>query len=164
VRHTKLQSWEQGFTTFNDLERHKSSVHGVNIAMLFYQCVVPRCRVRAKVWPRLDNFEQHLARMHPDEDHEMVIQRYLLQRSQLARALANSCRSVHMPGQAADTQVDLAPNTDPYRISQAATHELDQLPRLSEPQPSSSSVLEEESRNRPGSGNCGHISTGDQST
>jgi hypothetical protein len=102
-------------------------VHGVNIAKSSYQCTVPQCRIRAKVWPRLDNFKQHLLRMHPDVDPMDLIHRYLPRSSQLARKLANPYRSANMPNQADDTQVDLAPNPDLNSIPQTATHEIDRL-------------------------------------
>lgn len=66
----------QGFTTTNDLERHKKSVHRVNLGPGCYQCASETCRNPAKIWPRLDNFKQHLERMHPGEDAVDLINRY----------------------------------------------------------------------------------------
>ena len=58
----------KGFTTKNDLDRHKKSVHRVNMEKGSYQCASKNCRNRGKIWPRLDNFKQHINRMHQGED------------------------------------------------------------------------------------------------
>jgi len=65
----------KGFTTTNDLERHKKSVHRIGLDAGSYQCASPYCKNPHKVWPRLDNFKQHIDRMHGDEDHEDLIKR-----------------------------------------------------------------------------------------
>ncbi|GME48962.1 c2h2 type zinc finger domain protein [Neofusicoccum parvum] len=38
-------------------------------------CVADRCKNKDKIWPRLDNFKQHVQRMHQDENMEDMIQR-----------------------------------------------------------------------------------------
>jgi hypothetical protein len=63
----------EGFTTSNDLERHQKSIHRKDIDKKSYQCAVENCRNKEKIWPRLDNFKQHVERMHKDEDvHDLV--------------------------------------------------------------------------------------------
>ncbi|CAI6332104.1 unnamed protein product [Periconia digitata] len=63
----------RGFTTKNDLDRHKKSVHRVGVEKGSYQCASEHCRNKGKIWPRLDNFKQHIHRMHKDEDeHDLV--------------------------------------------------------------------------------------------
>lgn len=63
----------KGFTTINDLQRHKKSVHRIGVERDSYQCASDHCRNRGKIWPRLDNFKQHINRMHKDEDeHELI--------------------------------------------------------------------------------------------
>lgn len=66
----------QGFTTVNDLDRHKKSVHRIGLLKKSYQCASETCRNKEKIWPRLDNFKQHIERMHKDEDHNDLIKRY----------------------------------------------------------------------------------------
>ncbi|KAF4785112.1 hypothetical protein HER10_EVM0002718 [Colletotrichum scovillei] len=71
----------EGFGTQNDLERHKGSVH----PELFnsgprYRCHKGTCSAKSKIWPRADNFRQHLKRVHsiilnPEDDlSEYVVQ------------------------------------------------------------------------------------------
>ncbi|KAL6711824.1 hypothetical protein ACN47E_002867 [Coniothyrium glycines] len=66
----------RGFTTVNDLNRHKKSVHRLGLEDGRFKCASVNCRNKGKVWPRLDNFKQHIERMHPDEDHDFLIQRW----------------------------------------------------------------------------------------
>lgn len=66
----------KGFSTINDLERHKKSVHKIGIRKSkSYQCASASCSNKDKIWPRLDNFKQHLDRMHKDEDMLDLIKR-----------------------------------------------------------------------------------------
>jgi hypothetical protein len=65
----------EGFTTLNDLDRHKKSVHQVDLNNKSYRCVGKNCKNKEKVWPRLDNFKQHVQRKHQDEDENDVIER-----------------------------------------------------------------------------------------
>lgn len=55
----------KAYTSFNDLKRHLHTVHGVDLGNTQgYTCKAHGCRQPDKVWPRLDNFKQHLLRMH----------------------------------------------------------------------------------------------------
>lgn len=70
----------QGFKSFSslsDLQRHQKSAHGIQpnrpSATRDYKCFGTNCPRRDKVWPRLDNFKQHLIRMHKDEDTDDLI-------------------------------------------------------------------------------------------
>ncbi|KAL1794987.1 hypothetical protein ACET3X_006803 [Alternaria dauci] len=65
----------EGFTTTNDLDRHRRSLHQKGIDNKSYRCAVENCRNRGKTWPRLDNFKQHVERMHKDDDVGDVIKR-----------------------------------------------------------------------------------------
>lgn len=65
----------QGFTTVNDLDRHKKSVHRIGLLNKSYQCASETCKNKEKIWPRLDNFKQHVERMHKDEDEADLIKR-----------------------------------------------------------------------------------------
>ncbi|KAF2682432.1 hypothetical protein K458DRAFT_405700 [Lentithecium fluviatile CBS 122367] len=65
----------KGFTTINDLQRHKKSVHRIGVQKDSYQCASENCRNRGKIWPRLDNFKQHISRMHKGEDEADLIRR-----------------------------------------------------------------------------------------
>ncbi|KAF2132852.1 hypothetical protein P153DRAFT_175297 [Dothidotthia symphoricarpi CBS 119687] len=66
----------EGFTTTNDLDRHKKSVHQIGLLTdgKSYKCASKNCRNKTKLWPRLDNFKQHVGRMHMDEDHALLIE------------------------------------------------------------------------------------------
>lgn len=71
-RHPGCSRNGEGFSTRNDLVRHSSSVHGTPGGKVWY-CMAPNCQKPDKPWPRLDNFKQHLIRMHgPDEIDELV--------------------------------------------------------------------------------------------
>lgn len=65
----------KGFTTVNDLARHKKSVHRIGVNQDSYQCASENCRNKQKLWPRLDNFKQHISRMHRGEDEADLISR-----------------------------------------------------------------------------------------
>ena len=55
--------------------RHKKSVHHIGWLLDAYQCASETCRNREKIWPRIDNFKQHIHRMHTDEDEQDLIRR-----------------------------------------------------------------------------------------
>ncbi|KAF7176563.1 hypothetical protein CNMCM7691_003055 [Aspergillus felis] len=85
ARHRKLYkcdqpncSRKQGFGTINDLARHKKCVHKQEPERgpkILYLCFGHNCPRRHKRWPRLDNFRQHLLRMHGDEDADELLKR-----------------------------------------------------------------------------------------
>lgn len=66
-----------GFTTKNDLSRHKKSIHmgGIDPTSKTgsYRCTGKNCKNPKKVWPRLDNFKSHLEKMHNGEDTKAII-------------------------------------------------------------------------------------------
>ncbi|KAK9782522.1 hypothetical protein AB5N19_09100 [Seiridium cardinale] len=69
-----------GFSTSNDLDRHKRSIHPGEFANgNRYRCTFGGCRNKDKVWPRADNFRAHIKRVHrqqiSDEDMEKFIHR-----------------------------------------------------------------------------------------
>lgn len=54
-----------GFTTKNDLDRHRKTMHKiVGQNDRFWKCFYRACAKTDKVWPRLDNFKAHIIRMH----------------------------------------------------------------------------------------------------
>ena len=68
----------KGFTSSNDLDRHKKSVH--NIALPHgrdksFQCQAANCRKSDKIWPRLDNFKNHCKNCHREEDLEELVRK-----------------------------------------------------------------------------------------
>ncbi|KAJ6284320.1 hypothetical protein J3E71DRAFT_194259 [Bipolaris maydis] len=71
----KCKRASEGFATSHDLDRHKKSVHQVDFNNRSYRCVGKNCKNKEKIWPRLDNFKQHVQRMHQDEDETDVIER-----------------------------------------------------------------------------------------
>ncbi|KAH7011647.1 hypothetical protein EDB80DRAFT_397528 [Ilyonectria destructans] len=68
----------EGFSTKNDLDRHKRSVHSdLSVSGPRYVCPLGQCGAKdqPKLWPRADNFRSHLRRIHqkdctPDDDLE----------------------------------------------------------------------------------------------
>lgn len=65
----------EGFSTVNDLDRHKKSVHKIGMAnSKSWKCTAKSCKSKSKIWPRLDNFKQHIERMHKEEDMNGLIQ------------------------------------------------------------------------------------------
>lgn len=58
----------EGFSTFNDLDRHKKSLHGLGSNTECYSCPSANCQNSGKTWTRLDNLKAHIIRMHPTED------------------------------------------------------------------------------------------------
>ncbi|KAL2017638.1 hypothetical protein VTK56DRAFT_1906 [Thermocarpiscus australiensis] len=55
----------EGFSTNNDLERHKKCVHKLRKPdETVYRCYLGPCKDKPKDWPRQDNFRQHLKRKH----------------------------------------------------------------------------------------------------
>ncbi|PLB37195.1 putative C2H2 finger domain protein [Aspergillus candidus] len=73
-------SRKEGFGTINDLARHKKCVHKQEPERgpkVLYLCFGEDCPRRNKRWPRLDNFRQHLARMHHEEDADALLKRSL---------------------------------------------------------------------------------------
>ncbi|KAJ9249734.1 hypothetical protein DTO207G8_6521 [Paecilomyces variotii] len=85
ARHKKMHkcdepscSRKEGFGTVNDLERHKKCIHNKEPERgpkILYMCFAPNCPRRNKQWPRLDNFRQHLTRMHRDEDPVQLLKK-----------------------------------------------------------------------------------------
>ncbi|KAI1350836.1 hypothetical protein F5Y01DRAFT_305027 [Xylaria sp. FL0043] len=58
----------EGFSTTNDLDRHKRSVHpGAQTLGNRYVCQIGSCKNKDKIWPRADNFKAHLKRVHLKE-------------------------------------------------------------------------------------------------
>ncbi|PGH10782.1 hypothetical protein AJ79_05255 [Helicocarpus griseus UAMH5409] len=65
-----------GFGTINDLERHQSCCHGIEPkhgSKKKFKCFATGCSRREKIWPRFDNFKQHLKRMHKDQDTDELL-------------------------------------------------------------------------------------------
>jgi hypothetical protein len=86
VRHSKSFTCNEpgcnrkdvGFGTKNDLNRHKRSKHKISVATTqSYMCAAQSCADKKKIWLRLDNFGQHIDRMHKDEDKTDLIKRYV---------------------------------------------------------------------------------------
>lgn len=85
ARHRKLFkcdepncSRKEGFGTINDLARHKKCVHNKEPERgpkMMYLCFGKNCPRPNKKWPRLDNFKQHLNRMHNEEDADALLKK-----------------------------------------------------------------------------------------
>ena len=71
----------------NDLERHKRSKHKIlptSGEVKIYKCASTTCVDKTKIWYRLDNFCQHLDRMHGDQGRDDLVKRYVLVNALLA--------------------------------------------------------------------------------
>lgn len=87
ARHKKLFKCDipncarkEGFGTINDLARHKKCVHNEEPERgpkMMYMCFGTNCPRPNKRWPRLDNFKQHLARMHGGENGGVLLKKYV---------------------------------------------------------------------------------------
>lgn len=69
---------QQGFANDNELNRHEVSVHKLKSRKgnsKQYVCKHSDCRYTEKLWPRLDNFKQHLRKVH--DVGETDIQNYI---------------------------------------------------------------------------------------
>ena len=79
--HLNCNRQNLGFSTRNDLDRHRKSVHKIapeTSTDKTYMCVAATCRHKKKVWPRADNFRQHCVRLHGDIDIEYLIRKSLV--------------------------------------------------------------------------------------
>ncbi|KAI0206123.1 hypothetical protein F4808DRAFT_192479 [Astrocystis sublimbata] len=70
----------EGFSTPNDLDRHKRSVHPDAPTLgNRYVCQIGNCKSKAKIWPRADNFKAHLRRVHQrDNISEEELETYIV--------------------------------------------------------------------------------------
>lgn len=66
---------DEGFSTPNDLERHKKSVHKIASGRQF-RCHHGACKENLKIWPRADNFRQHLRRRHKLKNVDVDLEKY----------------------------------------------------------------------------------------
>ena len=83
-RHTKPHKCERcpkTFSTHNDLERHMKSVHKIaprNGTDRSFRCAALDCTKKDKIWPRLDNFRQHCARIHKEDNIDELVRKSVL--------------------------------------------------------------------------------------
>ena len=66
------------FAMKHDLRRHIMSVHDLRMCGILnkvYKCASEHCKKRDKLWPRLDNFKQHVLKMHKEESPNDLIER-----------------------------------------------------------------------------------------
>lgn len=69
----------EGFTTQNDLDRHRKAIHAVPTSgSIGHRCAAPYCPKGDKLWPRADNFRQHCQRLHPELDTPELMKKSLL--------------------------------------------------------------------------------------
>ncbi|KIW84141.1 hypothetical protein Z517_03388 [Fonsecaea pedrosoi CBS 271.37] len=100
------QKWK-GFATRNDLDRHLFVIHRINNRKLkSYKCFGRDCSRPQKEWPRLDNFKQHLKKMHSRESEEVLLQQSNeWYERQLAQQLEHGTLRVSPAAEAAAVQV-----------------------------------------------------------
>ncbi|CRK28513.1 hypothetical protein BN1708_004688 [Verticillium longisporum] len=72
-------SRKEGFSTINDLDRHKRSVHrDTDTGGPRYRCHLAPCHNKKKIWPRADNFRSHLKRLHRVDAVDDDLAQYLI--------------------------------------------------------------------------------------
>lgn len=102
-----------GFSTKNDLDRHTRSRHPRETAIgNRYICRNGPCKNKEKIWPRADNFRQHLKRVHKQEvsaDDDLDTYLYRDQSSICATDLVGMGSSV--------ANFTLGPTSEPHTIS-----------------------------------------------
>lgn len=70
-----------GFSTNNDLDRYKKSVHEImpkNSTDRSFRCAATNCPKREKIWPRLNNFRQYCVRIHPEEQYDELVRKSVI--------------------------------------------------------------------------------------
>lgn len=89
----------EGFSTSNDLDRHKRSVHpDETVAGNRYQCPIGPCKSKEKVWPRADNFRAHMKRVHNFTDvSDEALEPYIYRPQQLAQDESIDDTTSHQP-------------------------------------------------------------------
>jgi len=62
-----VKGCDRGFSSPHDLRRHQRSRHGIDgkgAEAIYYKCTLNACQKKDKRFSRLDNFNQHLDRVH----------------------------------------------------------------------------------------------------
>ncbi|KAB8356692.1 hypothetical protein FH972_024268 [Carpinus fangiana] len=129
-------TWTKGFPTPNDVWRHKASKHQLyQPGAKIYLCAAPNCLEKTavdkdKYWPRLDNFRQHIERMHCEQDvNELGLpphlqQSYSLKETDRGIIIAYNPRNpqIHQSVSTAGAPETMAPPAYPRRISTGAQY------------------------------------------
>ncbi|PTB69749.1 hypothetical protein BBK36DRAFT_1188342 [Trichoderma citrinoviride] len=125
----------QGFSTLNDLARHKRTVHReIDHNVPVYICRHDPCtRKKEKPWPRADNFRSHLARSHnihlkADHDLREYRQQYVGAKPHEPRHDRNSVPKVNSGRRS--TQLQVAPPVHPHPDVAAIRTEATEAPEL----------------------------------
>ncbi|KAI9172507.1 Sex-determining transformer protein 1 [Paramyrothecium foliicola] len=126
-------SRREGFSTKNDLLRHKKTVHKEhNGNGPVYICRDGACAEKQKLWPRADNFRQHLARVHAKELRaDDDLSSYLHQSSPLREDLKGVGSSVgHLDYSSHPQQIqeqgDLFASSNPNRAKTPLSYQVSQ--------------------------------------
>ncbi|KAI1808123.1 hypothetical protein F4811DRAFT_559401 [Daldinia bambusicola] len=115
----------EGFSTPNDLDRHKRSLHPEeDAAGDRYLCQVGPCASKDKIWPRADNFRAHMKRVHKieslkDEDLDQYKCRY---RSIDHRKLGRDSNCFVRPAAPPKNTRSVAPNTAASELNMTNMH------------------------------------------
>lgn len=124
----------EGFTTGNDLERHKKSKHRIfpsNRPVKCYKCASDTCTDKSKIWPRLDNFCQHLDRMHPGENKDEIIKKCVAETALSSASLRDlgeandicSSEYMHSPDDGIEQQATSLDDDEPNDLPDNSTHD-----------------------------------------
>ncbi|PGG96257.1 hypothetical protein GX51_07925 [Blastomyces parvus] len=115
-----------GFGTINDLERHQASnIHKIKSTRRNrreFKCFGTNCTAKDKIWPRLDNFQQHLRRIHKDENTEGLVQQSNIWYDSVKQSELNGSG-----GQSSSTSTVQQTLVDPKSYRSNPLHETTQL-------------------------------------
>ena len=111
------------FKTVNDLDRHRKTVHStIKPGERVWKCRVPGCSVATKIWARLDNFKQHVVRMHDkkyaDEAENMCVS-YDPTVDTISESGRNTKSSTRPPRLSQDTSSNFPPDEVMYNPDDA---------------------------------------------
>lgn len=98
---------DKGFTSKNDLDRHKRTVHGDRtVSGRTFVCNIGNCAKKSKYWPRADNFRSHLLRIHSktysaNDDLSEYVHRYVVEHGILLHCF---CLTYYRPAPSQDLE------------------------------------------------------------
>ncbi|TGZ77937.1 hypothetical protein EX30DRAFT_366347 [Ascodesmis nigricans] len=135
ARHTKpykcpLRSCQRsttGFTSKNDLSRHLNSVHKGQAAV-GYNCKYGNCRDKKKIYYRLDNFRNHLKKLHGSANGGTEAE--FIKRAELECRTEDTGSSLELSGAETSDALNLAAQSDAESVAGGRN-----TPARSNPQP-----------------------------
>ncbi|KAK5941479.1 hypothetical protein PMZ80_006758 [Knufia obscura] len=108
---------DKSFKTTNDLDRHVKTVHrSIKPGERVWKCNMPSCTVPDKIWPRLDNFKQHVSRMH-GQDHADHAEDMWVEYDPAIHGAVEPSRNTRLTGRGRRASADRSSNFSPNEAS-----------------------------------------------